>query len=217
VRCEPGYIYSRVSNRRWRLFEARMCAGSKARKRRAPPPPAWRGNRFASVASSGRATSGGGAGDYSDSCRYVIEDCFAAFRHPIDPRRGHLTSSPREAAVADGDESLLSSAKPTNPTLEIIDIARVAKLASSGARLVVDNVFATLAQSPFERRTMSSSIRHQAHRRRRTLSRRGESWHSEEIRADHCTRFLARLLPQASRATLNLFPTTCGPCSNGYF
>jgi O-succinylhomoserine sulfhydrylase len=41
---------------------------------------------------------------------------------------------------------------PTNPTLEVIDIAAVAALANSiGARLVVDNVFATpLQQKPLE-------------------------------------------------------------------
>ena len=41
---------------------------------------------------------------------------------------------------------------PANPTLEIIDIAAVAKLAhQAGARLVVDNVFATpMLQSPLE-------------------------------------------------------------------
>ena len=39
---------------------------------------------------------------------------------------------------------------PTNPTLEVIDIAAVAKIANSvGARLIVDNVFATpIWQSP---------------------------------------------------------------------
>ena len=41
---------------------------------------------------------------------------------------------------------------PTNPNLEIIDIAEVAKIAhAAGATLVVDNVFATpLYQSPLE-------------------------------------------------------------------
>ncbi len=41
---------------------------------------------------------------------------------------------------------------PTNPTLEVIDIAGVAKLANQiGAKLVVDNVFATpLFQKPLE-------------------------------------------------------------------
>ena len=41
---------------------------------------------------------------------------------------------------------------PTNPTLEVIDIAAVAKLANdTGARLVVDNVFATpLQQKPLQ-------------------------------------------------------------------
>src|SRR5690606_32972426 len=41
---------------------------------------------------------------------------------------------------------------PTNPTLEIVDIAGVAKLANQiGARVVVDNVFATpLFQKPLE-------------------------------------------------------------------
>ena len=41
---------------------------------------------------------------------------------------------------------------PTNPTLEVIDIAAIAKIAhAAGATLVVDNVFATpLWQSPLE-------------------------------------------------------------------
>ena len=41
---------------------------------------------------------------------------------------------------------------PTNPTLEVVDIAAVAKIANSvGARVVVDNVFATpLQQKPLE-------------------------------------------------------------------
>jgi O-succinylhomoserine sulfhydrylase len=41
---------------------------------------------------------------------------------------------------------------PTNPTLEVIDIAAVAKLANQiGAKVVVDNVFATpLQQKPLE-------------------------------------------------------------------
>jgi O-succinylhomoserine sulfhydrylase len=41
---------------------------------------------------------------------------------------------------------------PTNPTLEVVDIAAVASLANSiGARLVVDNVFATpMQQKPLE-------------------------------------------------------------------
>jgi len=41
---------------------------------------------------------------------------------------------------------------PTNPTLEVVDIAAVAKIANAaGARLVVDNVFATpMQQKPLE-------------------------------------------------------------------
>ena len=51
-----------------------------------------------------------------------------------------------------GNTRLFFLESPTNPTLEVIDIAAVAALASSiGARLVVDNVFATpLQQKPLE-------------------------------------------------------------------
>jgi O-succinylhomoserine sulfhydrylase len=52
--------------------------------------------------------------------------------------------------AAKGNTRVFFLESPTNPTLEVIDIAAVAKIAhAAGARLVVDNVFATpLWQSP---------------------------------------------------------------------
>ncbi len=64
---------------------------------------------------------------------------------------------------------------PTNPTLEVIDIAAVAKIAhAAGATLVVDNVFATpLYQKPLAaRRRLRRLFGDQAHRRPGPLPRR---------------------------------------------
>ena len=60
----------------------------------------------------------------------------------LDQWRGRCGRTPRRS----------SSRRPTNPTLEVIDIAAVAEIAhDAGATLIVDNVFATpLLQSPLE-------------------------------------------------------------------
>ena len=55
------------------------------------------------------------------------------------------------AALA-GGATLTFLESPANPTLELIDIAAVAELSrSAGARMIVDNVFATpMLQKPLE-------------------------------------------------------------------
>ena len=64
---------------------------------------------------------------------------------------------------------------PTNPTLEIIDIAAIAEIAhEAGATLVVDNVFATpILQKPLAaRRRLRRLFGDQTHRRPGPLPRR---------------------------------------------
>src|SRR6202044_146513 len=82
------------------------------------------------------------------SCRYVVEDYLPRFRGGSTFVDGCDLDSWRNAVRPNTKVFFLES--PTNPALEVIDIAEVAKIAhSAGATLVVDNLFATpLFQSP---------------------------------------------------------------------
>jgi len=82
------------------------------------------------------------------SCRYVIEDYLPRFGVASTLVDGCNLDAWRAAVRPNSKTFFLES--PTNPALEVIDIAAVAKIAhDAGATLVVDNVFATpLFQSP---------------------------------------------------------------------
>jgi O-succinylhomoserine sulfhydrylase len=82
------------------------------------------------------------------SCRYVVEDFLPRFGVTSTLVDGCNLAAWREAVRPNTKAFFLET--PTNPALEVIDIAAVAKIAhDAGATLVVDNVFATpLFQSP---------------------------------------------------------------------
>jgi O-succinylhomoserine sulfhydrylase len=82
------------------------------------------------------------------SCRYVVEDYLPRYGVQSTLVDGTDLQQWRDAVRPNTKTFFLES--PTNPTLEIIDIAAVAEIAhEAGATLVVDNVFATpLWQSP---------------------------------------------------------------------
>lgn len=63
-----------------------------------------------------------------------------------------LTDLPAVSAALDDDTRLVWAETPSNPTLEIVDLAALAEIThAAGARLVVDNTFATPAlQRPLE-------------------------------------------------------------------
>ena len=146
---EPGFIYSRYANPTNDIFEKRMCALEGAEDARATA------SGMAAIAAALLCSIK--AGDHVvaaralfGSCRWIIET--------LMPRYGI------EATLVDGRDlqaweqavrpntKLFFLESPTNPTLEVVDIAAVAKIANGiGARLVVDNVFATpLQQKPLE-------------------------------------------------------------------
>src|SRR5205807_725551 len=146
---DPGFIYSRYGNPTVAMFEERM--------------------RLLESAGAARATASGmaavtaaflchlRAGDHVvaakalfGSCRYVVEDLL--------PRYGIATTlidggdlGQWKKAVKKGRTRTFFLESPTNPTLDVIDIAAVADIAhKAGARLIVDNVFATpILQKPF--------------------------------------------------------------------
>ena len=144
---DPGFIYARFSNPTVRMFEERMALLEGAEDARATAS----GMAAVTAAMMGQVKAGDhlvAAKALFGSCRYIVEDLL--------PRFGV------ESTLVDGDDlgqwraamrpstRTLFLESPTNPTLDLVDIAAVAEIAhAGGATLVVDNVFATpLLQSP---------------------------------------------------------------------
>jgi O-succinylhomoserine sulfhydrylase len=146
---EPGFIYSRYANPTVDMFEKRMCALEDAEDARATA------SGMAAVTAAILCSLK--AGDHIvaaralfGSCRWVVET--------LAPRYGIACTLVDGREIANWEKAVQPNTRlfflesPTNPTLEVVDIAAVAALANSvGGRLVVDNVFATpLQQKPLE-------------------------------------------------------------------
>jgi O-succinylhomoserine sulfhydrylase len=144
---EAGYQYSRFSNPTVAMFEARMAAFEGAEAARATAT----GMAAVTVALLGQLKAGDhvvAAKALFGSCRYVVEDFLPRYGVSSTLVDGTDLAQWKKAVRPNTKTFFLES--PTNPTLEIIDIAEVGKIAhAAGATLVVDNVFATpLFQSP---------------------------------------------------------------------
>jgi len=143
----PGFIYSRFSNPTVAMFERRMAAFEGAESARATAS----GMAAVNAALVGQVRAGDhvvAAKALFGSCRWVVEDFLPRFGVASTLINGLDLDAWRNAVRPNTKVFFLES--PTNPTLDVIDIAAVAKIAhGAGARLVVDNVFATpLWQSP---------------------------------------------------------------------
>jgi O-succinylhomoserine sulfhydrylase len=146
---EGGFIYGRFSNPTVAMFEARMAAVEGAEAARATAT----GMAAVTAALMGQLKAGDhvvAAKALFGSCRWVIEEWLPRFGVASTLVDGPDLSAWR-AAVRDETKAFFLES-PANPTLEVIDIAAVAGIArEAGARLVVDNVFATpLWQRPLE-------------------------------------------------------------------
>jgi len=146
---EPGFIYSRYANPTVDMFEKRMCALEGAEDARA--------TASGMAAVSAALLCSVKAGDHViaaralfGSCRWVVETLMP--KYGIETTLVDGTKIGEWQAAVRPNTKLFFLESPTNPTLEVIDIAAVAAIANSiGARLVVDNVFATpLQQKPLE-------------------------------------------------------------------
>ena len=84
------------------------------------------------------------------ACHYIVTEVLPAFGVETELVDGTDLDQWQKAIGQKTDAVFMET--PSNPALEIIDLAAVAKLAhAASARLVVDNVFATpLLQKPFE-------------------------------------------------------------------
>jgi len=145
----PGFIYSRYANPTVDMFERRMCALEGAEDARAT------GSGMAAV--SAALLCSVKAGDHViaaralfGSCHWVIETLMP--RYGVEATLVDGTDIANWEAAVRPNTKLFFLESPTNPTLEVIDIRAVADIANRiGARLVVDNVFATpLQQKPLE-------------------------------------------------------------------
>ncbi|MBX3598759.1 MAG: O-succinylhomoserine sulfhydrylase [Rhizobiaceae bacterium] len=146
---EPGFIYSRYANPTVDMFERRMCALEGAEEARAMS------SGMAAVAAALLCSVK--AGDHVvaakalfGSCRYIIETLMPRYGVEATLIDGAKIENWADAVRPNTKVMFLES--PTNPTLEIVDIAAVAEVANSvGAKLIVDNVFATpMFQKPLE-------------------------------------------------------------------
>ncbi|MCB1445988.1 MAG: O-succinylhomoserine sulfhydrylase [Rhizobiaceae bacterium] len=144
-----GFIYARYGSPTNDMLEKRMCLLEGAEDARATA------SGMAAVTAAILCQLQ--AGDHIvaaralfGSCRWVVET--------LAPRYGIGCTLIDGTDLANWEKAIRPNTKvfflesPTNPTLEVVDIAGVAKLADQiGAKVVVDNVFATpLFQKPLE-------------------------------------------------------------------
>jgi O-succinylhomoserine sulfhydrylase len=144
---EPGYQYSRFSNPTVTMFEERMAAFEGAEAARATAT----GMAAVTTALMGQLRAGDhivGSKQVFGSCRYIVEDHLPRYGVESTLVNGLDLDAWRKAVRPNTKTFFLES--PTNPALDVIDIAAVAEIAhAAGATLVVDNVFSTpLWQSP---------------------------------------------------------------------
>jgi O-succinylhomoserine sulfhydrylase len=142
------FVYSRYANPTVQMFEDRLAA--------------LEGARFCKGTASGMAAVFGAlacqlrAGDrivasraLFGSCQYVVAEILPAFGIDSEFVDGRDLAAWERALSKPAACVFLES--PSNPMLEIVDLAEVCRLAkAAGARTVIDNVFATpLLQHPF--------------------------------------------------------------------
>lgn len=144
-----GFIYARYASPTNDMFEKRMCLLEGAEDARATAS----GMAAVSAAILCQLRAGDhivAARALFGSCRWVVETLAPKYGIECTLVDGRDLAN-WEAAIRPNTK-LFFLESPTNPTLEIVDIAGVAKLANQiGARVVVDNVFATpLFQKPLE-------------------------------------------------------------------
>lgn len=144
-----GFIYARYGSPTNDMFEKRMCMLEGAEDARATAS----GMAAVSAAILCQLKAGDhivAARALFGSCRWVVETLAPKYGVECTLIDGRDLSNWEKAIRKNTKVFFLES--PTNPTLEVIDIAGVARLANQiGAKVVVDNVFATpLFQKPLE-------------------------------------------------------------------
>lgn len=148
-RRDTRFVYSRYSNPTVAMFEERLrllegaegCCGT------ASGMAAVFGSLMCQLKAGDRVVA---SRALFGSCHYIVSELLP--RYGIETRFVDGTDLAQWRAALDRPTKVVFLETPSNPMLEIIDLAEVAKLAHLvGARVVVDNVFATpLLQKPLE-------------------------------------------------------------------
>ncbi len=146
---DDGFIYSRFSNPTVGMFEQRMAAleGAEAAWATATGMAAVSSSLLAMLRTGDHVL---GARALFGSCRYIVEEMLPRFGVQSTLVDGRDLA--QWAASVRPNTKALFLESPTNPNLQVSDIRGVADIAhAAGARLIVDNVFATpVLQRPLE-------------------------------------------------------------------
>ena len=194
---DPGFIYSRFSNPTVSTFEKRMMAleGAEAARATASGMAAVTASMLCQLKAGDHVVA---AKALFGSCRYVVEDLLPRFGVPSTLVDGADLDQWRAAVRPQTKVFFLET--PTNPTLEVYDIAGIAEIAhAAGALVVVDNVFATpILQQPLKHGAdvvVYSATKH-IDGQGRTLG--GVVLGSEKFVMDHLHTFLRQTGPSLS-------------------
>ncbi len=146
---QPGFVYSRFANPTIDMFETRMALleGAEAARGVASGMAAVNAALMCQLKAGDEVVS---ARAVFGSCRYIIEELLPRFGIRSTLVDGTDLAA-WEAAITPKTRAVFLET-PANPTLDVIDIRAVADLAHAvGARVIVDNVFATpVLQKPLE-------------------------------------------------------------------
>ncbi len=145
---EPGFQYSRFGNPTVSMFEERMALleGAPAARAMATGMAAVFAALFCQLRAGDHVVA---ARAMFGSCRFIVEDLLP--RYGIQSTLVDGKNIDAWRAALKPNTKILFFETPSNPTLELVDVAAVASLAREiDARVVVDNVFAT----PFGQRPM---------------------------------------------------------------
>ncbi len=146
---DSGFIYSRFSNPTVGMFEQRMAAleGAEAGWATATGMAAVSSSLLAMLRAGDHLI---GAKALFGSCRYIVEEMLP--RYGIQTTLVDGRDPGQWTAALRPNTKVLFLESPTNPNLQICDLRAIATIAhGAGARLVVDNVFATpVLQRPLE-------------------------------------------------------------------
>ncbi len=146
---QPGFVYSRFANPTVEMFETRMALleGAEAARGVASGMAAVNAALMCQLKAGDEVVS---ARAVFGSCRYIVEELLPRFGIKSTLVDGTDLKA-WEAAITKRTKAVFLET-PANPTLELIDIRAVAEIAHAvGARVIVDNVFATpVLQKPLE-------------------------------------------------------------------
>lgn len=146
---QPGFVYSRFGNPTVEMFEQRMVLleGAEAARATATGMAAVNAALMCQLKAGDEVVS---ARAVFGSIRYIVEELLPRFGVKTQLIDGTDMSAWERAITPKTRVVFLET--PANPTLEVVDVPAVAALAHKvGARVVVDNVFATpVLQKPLQ-------------------------------------------------------------------